>query len=395
MPDESNVTCFYCGLDKPRSEFSDEHIWPDALGGDYLPRFWRTDEVCAKCNSMSGVFVDGTFIRGWAGSAERGHSAQEYLSLTEPLRTALPLNYFGRSTDPNIHPDEVADWWVGPCGATIVHFRPKETEALWSPYLGGDPRAKKARVGRAYIALASATEFWILAALGSFKQHFKRAKRYTVNIVPLPEWTAFEPIDRADPAQAADLKIFDAITAAAKAAESVHAQQEIQLDTGHRFLCKLGLALGCQLFGASFGTHEHGEQLRRAFRDPDFQRRQKIPIRGTGYFNGSQQTPLERFGWPGAWVLMLQTAGASLSFVVITPSKRSMTIQITDDPALLATLPEGYAEGQVWVTLPILGQAAGPIATPDYIAHLTGEILNSDLAALAAARIDPALLPSC
>lgn len=395
VTDEPTITCFYCGLDKPKAEFSDEHIWPGALGGDHLPRFWRTDQVCAKCNSMSGVFVDGAFIRGWAGSAERGHGAQEYLSLTEPLKTALSLDYLGRLTDPNIDPREVAEWWAGPCGATIVHFRPKESEDLWSSYQGGDPRAKKGRAGRAYIALASDQEYWILAALGSFKQHFKRAQRYVVNAALPPSWTGFGPVDRTNPAQAADLKIFDAITAAAKAGKSVHAQQQLQLDAGHRFLCKLGLALGCQLFGAGFGTHEHGEQLRRAFRDPNVERRRQIPIRGSGYFSGPQQSALQFFGWPGGWALMLQVASTALSLAVITPSRRPMAIQITDDPALLAALPDGYAAGQVWVTVPTISQAVGPITTPNYIAHLVGGIPNPELIALAAARIDPALLPSC
>lgn len=75
MAEDETQTCYYCGLDKPRSDFSDEHVWPDALGGDPLPSFWRTAEVCQGCNSMSGVFVDGAFIRGWAGAAERGTGA--------------------------------------------------------------------------------------------------------------------------------------------------------------------------------------------------------------------------------------------------------------------------------------------------------------------------------
>jgi hypothetical protein len=58
-------TCIYCGEDKGASEFSDEHIWPEALGGDHLPDFWRTDDVCEKCNNLSGLYVDGAFVKGW------------------------------------------------------------------------------------------------------------------------------------------------------------------------------------------------------------------------------------------------------------------------------------------------------------------------------------------
>lgn len=67
-------TCIYCGLDKKNNEFADEHIWPDALGGDFLPTFWRTDDVCGSCNNMSGVFVDGAFIKSFFGAGDAHRS---------------------------------------------------------------------------------------------------------------------------------------------------------------------------------------------------------------------------------------------------------------------------------------------------------------------------------
>jgi HNH endonuclease/integrase-like protein len=90
-------TCIYCDQEKADDEFSDEHIWPDALGGDFLPpETWRTDDVCRRCNSLSGVFVDGSFIRSWIGNAERATGARDYLkpTLTAPLGV-LPLDYMG------------------------------------------------------------------------------------------------------------------------------------------------------------------------------------------------------------------------------------------------------------------------------------------------------------
>jgi HNH endonuclease len=119
--------CIYCAQNKPLSDFSDEHIWPQALGGDPLSLFWRTNDVCAQCNSMSGVFVDGAFIRSWAGSAERTHDTNQYLSPDDPAKSAPAPNYLGQLNHRAIRPDEVVDWWAGPCGATILHFRPKET----------------------------------------------------------------------------------------------------------------------------------------------------------------------------------------------------------------------------------------------------------------------------
>lgn len=388
------VTCFYCGFDLPRSEFSDEHIWPDALGGDYLPRFWRTDDVCARCNSMSGVYVDGAFIRGWAGSRERGHDARMYLSLTEPLKTVLPLDYLGKLTDPAIPSGDVADWWAGPCGATIVHFRPEETSDLWKRYLGGDPRAKKAASGRAYMALASNTEYWLLGAFGSFKKHFKRAKRYIVTPGLPPNWTAFEQISREDPAQAADLKIIDAMLRRARANQSTRARLEIDLtDVGQRWLCKLGLAIGCQIFGAGFGKHADGELLRRAFREANPEKRKQYKVRGSGYFTGG--SGLAFLAWPAGWVLQLQVLDGTLGLAIVTPSGQTMTIAITDDHNLISQVPADINMGQAWIVVPSAARAVGPIGIADYVAHITRTVPHADLKALEAHRIDPSSLPTC
>jgi hypothetical protein len=53
--------CIYCDRDTD-SDFTDEHIWPDGLGGDYLPKdVWRTNDVCGKTNNLCGLYVDGSF----------------------------------------------------------------------------------------------------------------------------------------------------------------------------------------------------------------------------------------------------------------------------------------------------------------------------------------------
>ncbi len=59
-------TCIYCNKEKDDSEFSLEHIFPDALGGALLPdAIFKTNDVCIACNSTSGLFIDGPFIKNW------------------------------------------------------------------------------------------------------------------------------------------------------------------------------------------------------------------------------------------------------------------------------------------------------------------------------------------
>ncbi|WP_438728214.1 HNH endonuclease [Parasphingorhabdus sp. DH2-15] len=395
MGTDSKTLCIYCGVVKTSAEFSDEHIWPDALGGDYLSEFWRTRNVCRRCNSMAGVFVDGAFIRGWAGNTERGSGAHEYMSLTDPMQTLLPLDYLGKLSDEITENGEVADLWVWACGATIVHIRPQESEELWTSYLGGDPRAKKVKAGRAFIALASDTEYWIIAALASFAKHFKRAERYVVNMDIPAKWKAFKNINRRDSKQAADLRVIDAITDAVTAERKIKAQVQIRADSDIRFLCKVALAVGCQLFGSDFTHHPHGHDLRKAFRQANVKRRREIPIRGTGYFAANKNPDLEVLTWSGAWHLLLQAIDEKLALTVVTPSGRTMGIQVTDDKELTARLPAEYRDGNFWLTVPCLGKAVGPLSFPDYIAHCLKARPNAELAAVENARIDPSSLPDC
>lgn len=282
-------TCIYCGFEKSDADFSDEHIWPDALGGDYLPDLWRSDDVCRTCNSISGVFVDGAFIKSLPGAIERATGAYDYLpptlSLTNIVGVAPPLAYTGRMKDPPPPADHIADVWVGPCGVNIVHIRPDDAEPQWTAYVGGDPRAKKIRAGRAYLALTSTEPFWIAASLAAFKANFSRAKRYVVNMNVPPQIAAFcTELDRSDPVQASDMATVDAFIARGRAQHWVHNEMVTRADVVDRFLAKLGLAMGFKTLSVAFLETDYARNLRRAFREADVEKRSTIPIFGRGYW---------------------------------------------------------------------------------------------------------------
>src|SRR5277367_3688504 len=131
--------CAYCGQDRPLVDFSDEHIWPDALGGDFLDCFWRTDDVCERCNNLAGLYVDGAFIRSMFGNSERAIGAWEYIDVAKPGSVILPLHYCGQLKSPALASDETAEYWAGPCGANILHIRPSDIDDRSTSYAGGDP----------------------------------------------------------------------------------------------------------------------------------------------------------------------------------------------------------------------------------------------------------------
>lgn len=389
-------TCIYCGQDKPEGEFSDEHIWPDGLGGSQLEHFWRTDAVCRSCNNASGVYVDGAFIRSWFGNAERATGARDYLSLTNPVAGVLPLDYVGRLEDAPVREGFITELWLGPCGARIVHIHPDVGDEDWGGYAGGNPRQKKKTAGNAYLSFTSEEPYWILATLAAFKAHFKLAKRIVLNaaLTPTLKQRFFE-VDWQDADQAADKPIIDYVIAAGRNDEMLRGTLRIPLNLGARFLAKLALGVGFKLFGGAFLATNYALDLRRGFREANDEKRSSLPVKGAGYLSNTHADgAVSALAWPGGWLVFLHRGAEGLTLSVITPSGRLMTIVITADPTLLATLPADYETGRAWLTIPPLGVAEGPFPLEAYVGHIGG-VSYPPLQALADKRIDPAALPAC
>lgn len=381
-------SCIYCGVDKPDDEFSDEHIWPDALGGDFLPIFWRTDDVCGTCNSMSGVFVDGAFIKSFFGTGERSFDALDYLNPDKPTGI-LPLSYLGVIKDIPTQNGEIADFWVCAPGANIIHLRKAGEETTWNAYVGGDPRrqSKRSKAGRVLVTVTTSEPYWVVTALASVKHHFAKADKFVTNVGLSPTAKHFSELDSADPQQAADRRFLDEFEAKADRGDHVRAQIVIPLGADGRFLAKLALAVGYKLFGAPFLATPCGLNLRRAFREANSDKRRQIPIRGSGYLSGVDLGGIEdRLRWPGGWVLLILRNPKALSLTVQPPSGLSMVIQVTDDPELLNSLGSEYGDGVAWLTVPPAAKAVGPIPFPEYLAHQMGELPDADLQALEALR---------
>jgi hypothetical protein len=389
------MQCIYCSEEKPSSEFSDEHIWPRALGGDFLPKdVWRTDNVCRRCNSISGVFIDGAFIRSWMGQAELSSGSLDYLAGKEKV-SAVPLDYLGPLQDVPVPEGHIADYWAGPCGASIIHIRPNDGEEQWTTYAGGDPRSKKVKAGRAYIALTSEVEFWILVSLESFRRHFDQAELFVVN-ADIPDGWPFKVPDNSVAVQSDDMKTVEAVIDASRTGSSLRMRSTISLDLGSRMLAKLGLGVGYKLLGTAFLHTEYAKDLRRGMREANAEKRRSIPVRGSGFLDNRGLRGAETIlAWPGAWVLLINVVAEELALSVISPSGRSMVVLISDNKELVSTLNLKFREGMVWVTIPAASEAVGPIPLPEYLAHKTDMDAVAQLVALAAKRGDRTKLPPC
>jgi HNH endonuclease len=393
--DDKMRHCIYCDIDKSEDEFSDEHIWPDALGGDFLPKdVWRSDDVCRSCNSMSGLFVDGSFIRSFIGQSELSSGSLEYLAGKKAV-TAISLDYLGPIGDVPTPSGCIAEYWAGPCGANIIHIRPDDGDEQWVSYAGGSPKAKKSKAGRAYMALASDVEFWIFVALESFRQHFDRAERFVVN-ADVPNHWPFKVPDRLDLIQAEDMKTVDAVLDKGRTGGSLRVQPTFSLTAGHRMLAKVALGVGYKLFGGAYLETPYAKTLRRGMREANADKRKQLLVPGFGIMSGHSLGGTEQIlRWPGGWVLLLKVLENKLALTVISPAGRTMGVMVSDDQNLIAQLDQKYVDGLLWITVLVAKQAVGPIALPEYLGHQTGVASVAALTSLASSRGDLSSLPQC
>lgn len=386
--------CIYCDDTKPIGDFSLEHIWPDALGGDHLTAPWQTNDVCKRCNSISGVFVDGAFIKNFAISAERSADALDYLEGNRKIGT-VTLSYLGIVQNVAASEREAIDYWVMP-GANILHIR-EEGEELWEVYAGGDPRrsSKRSRAGRVIVSLTSADPFWIGTSLRSVVQHFPKSERFITNLELPPSASNFQELDGDNPKHAADLAVVQEFEKLSETGKSVKASVPISMNMDGRFMAKLALGVGYQLFSLDFLATSHASELRRAFREADPNKRAQLKVRGTGYYGVGEPSKTDaKLRWPGGWQLTLVCTKDALVLRVTAPTGRSMFVQVTDDRELLDTLDPEFLEGRTWITVPTAKTAVGPISFADYIAHQIGSKTLSELKELQSFRGDSSKLPT-
>lgn len=379
--------CSYCLQSKPEAERSDEHIWPESLGGDPLGPPWRTSNVCERCNHLAGRWVDGQFVRSFFGSHERVAGAEDYLDPENPLGARTHFAYLGVIQSALLTDEETAEAWLGPAGDVVIHVRPRHDEA-WDAFAGGKPTRKRSQGGRAYLLLASEEPFWIKVVLSTFLRAFRHASRTIANADISGPPTLLTPITPADATQARHLRIVD------ENRKGVHGQMTLPLDVERRFLAKLALGVGRETLGEAFLSTPYATLLARMLREADFEKRNRIPLRGASLHGGLKDAvaklPLH---WPGGWVLLLLRPDDRAALVIVTPAENALALIVSDDPALTIDNPAWPDEGVVYLTIPALDAAVGPIGLPDYLAFQTGVSGHPELERLAARRTDPSRLP--
>jgi len=376
-------TCLYCNSKKDESQFSLEHIFPDALGGALCSNLFKTRDVCQRCNSISGLFVDGALIKNFFSQNDRAETALNYIDLNTPQ--PLPLRYMGLLDDLIEDANLSCDFWMGPHGGLIYHRR-KKADSKYDTLAGGSPIDNKKFAGEVYIFAQSSDEYWNAVLLLSVMSHFKKARRISGNI-GLPKTPSNELPYFDDPIE--DEVMF--LTKLKNIQGETHRGRiAIQIGFEQRFLCKFALAFGTNRLGKSFLNTAYSKSLRNAFWEKNVKRGVIHGINFTSFFTPQNEGLNKLLAWDGVHTILLYPKGNVLLGIIFLFGKKMMAIEISKDKELWRNM---ITHGEIYIVCQSLGKFVGPIHLEDFIAHKSNIKKIPELNAIDEKRFDISRLP--
>jgi hypothetical protein len=390
----SEKTCIYCDQEPTADNpLTLEHIWPEALGGEYLPDIFQSDRVCRQCNSTCGLFVDGAFIKSPFGAIERSTGGSDYIDFSPKSKSIVPLHYIGRADDLPRKLGDVVEVWLGPCGTNILHFWSDQSKNDWTTYAGGRP-ARQKREDRVYVSLCTANNTWIAITLRSILSHFRKARVFAMNFtINGVDAHRFEQPPLNHPDFIEDLAGVEAFQSAAKKGNSVRGRVVVDINFERRWLCKIALGVGQKLLGDEYLKTSYRLALKEVLWRKDPEVDDSTLLRGAGYW--SEKRDLEVLKWPGAWVISIISANDGLSLNITTPSGKSMTIVICDDLSLICIGRKIAIFENIYLAIPSLGVGIGPLTLEEYVLHKSGNRRLPALTKVEERRVERHGFPSC
>lgn len=354
------LVCLYCKKEKTAEEFSQEHVLPRGIGGNlntYNP--FSINDVCSRCNNLSGLFIDGPFIKSWFINNSRADVAKRYCHLTP--ETILPLVYFGE-IEALKQGDKICEFWLGPTGDTIYHFHvPYPEEMDVPPIVGLPPTAYKKDIdhGIVFLFIRSNNTKWLPTIIFSTLSNFKKSTIYLGN-GNKPEIERFEEIPK-------DLKELHKHLISIQGTTHQNRVQ-VGINFADRFLCKLALGIGSIILNPEFKKSQSADLLRQGMWTKSRTDREQLPIKGTGPLGSKEiMSDLDHyFKWTGGHTFVVMKAQSQLALYSNFYEANSSVILISNEPQHW----EGkIGEGLVFVVAPTLSKAVGPIDIAEFIAH--------------------------
>lgn len=341
------VRCIYCDKDKPSSEFSLEHIFPDSMGGKLCSDLFKTRNVCRQCNSTMGMFVDGPVIKSWFTKNAETIAYREFVKLADP-DSWMPFAYMGVSKSLQFGDNEICEVWLGPFGEHLYHFHEVD-DPRYDTYVGGNPIARRADPGRVYLFLTQTDQTKSAFTIRSFARQFDKATRYAGNFGLLPEDMQAGLVAPLPTERTAE---FEALASNALAGTQWDVRIAIQPGFEGRFLAKLARGIGYKLFKEAYLDTPYGQGMQKALWERDAETRGKL-MRGMGLFNDIDQNMKERTGVRGTYSILLWAMHDILSLYLTLPDGNMLSVVISDEPALWADKEfSAYRDGVLYIVAP-------------------------------------------
>jgi hypothetical protein len=361
--------CIYCAGKRGKLPDTLEHIWPQSLGGSHGNEFFKTDQVCAKCNHDSGLWVDGGFVKSSFIQTERSFSELDYLDPKSDC--CVSLIYMGHEKGFPCQETEICERWIGPSGDHIYYVHNQDS-SKWHAHAGGNIIARKTNdVGRVYVRLVDQGEKRMIVSLRSIKKQFKKSRIHLLAQFSDPNFeinAGFITV-----AGQTDVEQTEISWIYARSDTKGHPIR-LQVDTKapKRFLAKLALGFGSKLLGADFLCSRDAEALRDLYW-PNSGFNYGDQVRGIDFFGMRGEHASEILSWPSAWTLYFSINEHILSLTVITPTGRMGVIRIAElSNNYSAADLSAFRDGQLYVFIPSRKLCIGPISSPDFIAHKCG-----------------------
>ena len=146
-------------------------------------------------------------------------------------------------------------------------------------------------------------------------------------------------------------------------------QFSTQIGFEQRFLCKVALGVGYNLFGDDYIQSNYALELRKGLWEKDVDKRSQLELRGTS-FNYEENDFTKLICYRSAHLISLLSLGDFLSLGLCLNGKIFSQIAISDDNQFWKNNNE-FSDGIVYLVFPQIKEFIGPIDMPSYLAHKT------------------------
>lgn len=368
-------TCIYCKKTKEENEFNREHIIPQAIGGASETNNPLIIEVCKRCNSIAGFFIDTPFVKFWFIGVSFITALRE-AEENKKINT-YPFMYMGKLDDFKLD-DLECEKWIGRNKEDVYHFHPPFPSERDLEKVGGlHPSFKEdenINHGFAILVFKDDDEVWKEITRNSFNKKFKKSQRYIVdfNSSQKRELPSDFPRDK--------VRYVNELNRLTRNESKFTFQ--ISFGTGERFLAKTALSIGSLLFGEQYYKSEYADKLRTFLWQKKFESRKNLDLKVKGFIANKTKFPKLKplFSLGVCHVIALLKYQESIELFVNYFSDNPAMIRVDDK---IANWKFGENnQGMIYICHPILKTIIGPITLNQFLNHKNKKLLIPELTKL-------------